>query len=200
MNQPDLYLSKMAHGLLGSEILKIASEIRAKAARGEKVYNLTVGDFRPDQFPVPELLKNTVIEAYQAGETNYPPSDGMMELRQAIGRFYADKLGLEYPLTGIVVTSGVRPSLYGTYRVLLDPGETLTYPVPSWNNHHYAWILGARPAEVVGRFENHFLPSAADLKPFLPETRVLMLNSPLNPAGTAYTEAGMERIVAAVLD
>jgi aspartate aminotransferase len=200
MEQPDRYLSQMAHGLVGSEILKIAAEIRAKAARGEKVYNLTVGDFRPDQFPVPELLRKTISEAYAANETNYPPSDGMPELRQAISEFYADRLGLEYQIPNIVVTGGVRPSIYGAYRVLLDPGETLVFPVPSWNNNHYAWLLGSKAAEVIGRYETHFLPTAEDLKPYLHEARVILLNSPLNPAGTVYTESQLERVVAAILD
>ena len=200
MNQTEPFLSRMAQGLTGSEILKIAGEIRAKAARGEKVYNLTVGDFRSDQFPIPGALHAAISEAYQGGETNYPPSDGIVDLRQAVAAFYAERLGLEYPTSAVVITGGVRPAIYGTYRTLLDPGEALLYPVPSWNNNHYAWLVGAKGLEVAGRRESDFLPTAEDLKPFLPEARVLILNSPLNPSGTAYTEAELERVVAAILD
>lgn len=200
MKPPEHNLSQMAHGLIGSEILKIAAEIRAKVAKGEKVFNLTVGDFRPDQFAIPDVLKSAIAEGYAAGETNYPPSDGILELRQAISQFYAERLGLDYQIPEIVVTGGVRPSIYGAYRVLLDPGETLLYPLPSWNNNHYAWLVGARPLEVTARPETNFLPTAEDLKPFLKDTRVLLLNSPLNPAGTVYSESGLERVVAAILD
>jgi aspartate aminotransferase len=190
----------MAHGLVGSEILKIAAEIRAKASRGEKVYNLTVGDFRSDQFPIPALLKQAVRDAYLSGETNYPPSDGISELRQAVAEFYAERLGLDYAVQNVVITGGARPAIYGTYRTLLDPEEVLLYPVPSWNNNHYAWLVGAKGTPVPGRREADFLPTAEDLKPWIGESRVLILNSPLNPAGTAYTESELAKIVALILD
>ena len=66
MTQQNIFLSQMSQGLIGSEILKIAGEIRAKIARGEPVYNLTVGDFRPDLFPIPRPLLEGIIEALRA--------------------------------------------------------------------------------------------------------------------------------------
>jgi aspartate aminotransferase len=200
MTQPSLDLSQMAHGLVGSEILKIAAQIRARIAAGETVANLTVGDFRPDQFPIPAGLGEAIRAAYDGGETNYPPSDGMPDLRQAVARLYAERLGLEYPVASVVIAGGVRPVLYCSYRTLLDPGETLLYPVPSWNNNHYAWLVGAKGQPVVARRETDFLPSASDLAPHLGDARVLILNSPLNPAGTAYDAAELEKIVAMILD
>ncbi len=193
-------LSRMAAGLVGSEILKIAGEIRAKVARGEKVYNLTVGDFRPDLFPIPDALRDGVIDALRAGETNYPPSDGLPQLRSAVAEFYAERLGLEYPVECVVVAGGVRPAIYAAYRTLLDPGDTLLYPVPSWNNNHYAWLVGARPEAVAAGPESDFLPTAEDLAPRLAGARVLLLNTPLNPAGTLYDERELERIVRLILD
>jgi aspartate aminotransferase len=200
MTQPSLDLSQMAHGLVGSEILKIAAQIRARIAAGDTVANLTVGDFRPDQFPIPAGLGEAIRAAYDGGETNYPPSDGMPDLRQAVARLYAERLGLEYPVASVVIAGGVRPVLYCSYRTLLDPGETLLYPVPSWNNNHYAWLVGAKGQPVVARRETDFLPSASDLAPHLGDARVLILNSPLNPAGTAYDAAELEKIVAMILD
>jgi aspartate aminotransferase len=196
----DLPVSAMAKGLVGSEILKIAAEIRAKIAAGQKVVNLTVGDFKPDVFGIPGVLKAAIAEAYDKGETNYPPSDGVPELRNAVRQFYIDRLGLDYSTASIVIAGGVRPVIYCTYRTLLDPGETLAYPVPSWNNNHYAWLVGAKGQPIIARRETNFLPTAADLKPFLAGTRVLILNSPLNPAGTAYGEDELARIVAMILD
>ncbi len=190
----------MSNGLVGSEILKIAAEIRANIAAGEKVLNLTVGDFRPDLFAIPETLRDGVIDALRTGETNYPPSDGILELRKAVAAFYAERLGLEYPVSGIVISSGVRPTLYTAYRTLLDPGDTIVYPVPSWNNNHYAWLCGAKGVQVEAGPESDFLPTAAALKPHLAGARVLALNSPLNPAGTAYTEPEIEKIVGLILD
>jgi len=193
-------VSGMAHGLVGSEILKIAAEIRARIAQGEDVVNLTVGDYRPDLFPIPPELGRAVRDAYAANQTNYPPSDGVPELREAVSRFYAERLGLDYPAASIVIGSGVRPALYCTYRTFLDPGDGLLFPVPSWNNNHYAWLCGARPLPVVAGADVRFLPTAEMLRPFVGEARMLTLCSPLNPAGTCYDEAELERITGLVLD
>lgn len=193
-------VSRMAHGLVGSEILKIAAEIRAKIAAGEKVINLTVGDYRPDLFPIPGALREAILGAYAENQTNYPPSDGVPELRNAVARFYAERLGLEYPVASVVIGSGVRPALYCTFRTFLDPGDTLLFPVPSWNNNHYAWLCGAKPLAVTAGPDVQFLPTAEILKPHLGAARMLTLNSPLNPAGTCYSEAELERIVGLILD
>ena len=81
-------LSALARGLTGSEILKISSEVRVAVASGKEILNLTVGDFSPSEFRIPPELERDIIEALRAGETNYPPSDGTMELRRAVIRFY----------------------------------------------------------------------------------------------------------------
>lgn len=200
MTQQQIFLSRMAEGIVGSEVLKIASEIRAKIAKGERVFNLTVGDFRPDLFPIPEALRDEVVNALRAGETNYPPSDGIPQLRETVAAFYAEALGLDYPASSVIVSGGVRPALYTVFRTFLSPGDVLLYPVPSWNNNHYAWLVGAKPVEVVARPESHFLPTAEELRPHLARARVLLINTPLNPAGTAYTEAELEKIVGLILD
>jgi aspartate aminotransferase len=199
-NRTPVTLSRMSAGLIGSEILKIAGEIRAKVARGDRVFNLTVGDFRPDIFPIPETLREGVIAALRAGETNYPPSDGMPQLRAAVADFYRRRLALDYPVSSIVVAGGVRPAIYATYRTLLDPGDALLYPVPSWNNNHYAWLVGARGLAVAAGAGSRFLPTAEELAPHIRGARVVLLNSPLNPAGTLYAEDELEAIVRLVLD
>src|SRR5437870_5098622 len=68
-------LCAMAQALIGSEILRIASEIRAAKGRGDKICDLTVGDFSSREFPIPDKLREGVARALAAGETNYPPSD-----------------------------------------------------------------------------------------------------------------------------
>jgi len=65
-------VSDMADGLKGSEIIKLAGEVRAKIAAGEKIYNLTIGDFNPEIFPIPSALEEEVINAYKNKLTNYP--------------------------------------------------------------------------------------------------------------------------------
>ncbi|NBD10399.1 MULTISPECIES: pyridoxal phosphate-dependent aminotransferase [Corallococcus] len=199
-SRDDTTVGTMVRGLVGSEILRIAAEIRELVAKGNKVCNLTVGDFSPREFPVPDGLRDQIGTALQAGETNYPPSDGVLELRQAVQRFYERSLGLKYPLEGIVIAGGARPIIYATYRAVLDPGDVVVYPVPSWNNNHYAHMLGAKSVVVTTDADAGFMPTLAQLEPHLSTARLLCLCSPLNPTGTMVDPAALraicERIVA----
>jgi aspartate aminotransferase len=158
-----------------------------------------VGDFSPREFPIPTELRDFIGEALKAGETNYPPADGMPELRQAVQKFYARGLGLNYPLDGIVIASGARPIVYGTFRTVVDAGDVVVYPVPSWNNNHYCHLVGARGIPLTTRAEEGFLPTAAALQPHLHSARLLALNTPLNPAGTVLREGELRRITEAVV-
>src|SRR5438105_4804220 len=99
----------MARGLVGSEILKIAAEIRVKQTAGQKIANFTVGDFSSKEFPIPDLLREGTQRALAAGETNYPPSDGTLRLREAVRDFYGARLQLDVPLESIVIAGGSRP-------------------------------------------------------------------------------------------
>ena len=116
-------VSHLAQGLRGSEILKIAAEIRALQKQGQPVCNLTVGDFDPKHFPIPTGLADAIVRAYGRGETNYPPSDGMPQLREAVQRSYERDLLLRYPLASFLVASGARPVIYAAYRATVDPGD-----------------------------------------------------------------------------
>jgi aspartate aminotransferase len=174
----------MAAGLVGSEILRIAGEIRALRQSGAAVCDLTVGDFSPREFRIPERLLEETGLALARGETNYPPAAGLPELREAIRTFYARELGLHYPVEAVLVAGGARPVIYGIYRALVDPGDRVVYPVPSWNNNHYVHMVGGQGVPVTCRAENRFLPTAEELRPHLRGARLLALNSPLNPAGT----------------
>ena len=196
----DRRVSTMAGGLVGSEILKIAADIRALVAGGAEVCNLTVGDFSPKQFRIPQVLERDIIQALQNGETNYPPSEGVPELRRAVGDFYQRWLGLTYGLESILVTAGSRPGIFSTYAALVDPGDTVVYPVPSWNNNHYVHMTGARGVAVVCGSENAFLPTRALLEPHIRGARLLALNSPLNPSGTAFTAEALSEICDLVLE
>ena len=81
-------LGTMARGLIGSEILKIAGEIRVAMTAGQKIANYTVGDFAPAQFPIPDKLREATLAALSRGETNYPPSDGVPVISMPFTRLY----------------------------------------------------------------------------------------------------------------
>jgi aspartate aminotransferase len=196
----DASLSDLARGVVGSEILKIAAQIRALKAQGAEICNLTVGDFDPTQFPIPEKLLAGVQKALADGHTNYPPSDGVLALREAVARFYARGLDLAYPVESVLITGGARPLLYGTYRTILDPGDVAIYPVPSWNNNHYAYLCGVKAIELTVRADANFFPTPDELRPYLGSARLLLINSPLNPTGTVIDPEVLRRICELVVD
>ncbi len=196
----DAGLSALARGVVGSEILRIAAEIRALKAGGAAICNLTVGDFDPQYFPVPDELLEGTRKALAEGQTNYPPSDGVVALREAVVRLYARELGLNYPVESVLVAGGARPLLYGAYRTLIDPGDVAVYPVPSWNNNHYAYLSGARGVAVPVSAATNFFPTVDQLRPHLAVARMLVINSPLNPTGTAIARAELEAISTLVVE
>jgi len=196
---PRLGLCRMARDLIGSEILRIAGEIRAAQARGDKICNLTVGDFSSKEFPIPALLREALVRALDAGETNYPPSDGVLRLREAVREFYRTRLQLDIPLEATVIAGGSRPVIYATYSVLVEPGDVVVYPVPSWNNNHYCHLVGARGVALATSPDEDFLPTAAALQPHLRTARLIALNTPLNPAGTVLRRDELRRITEAVV-
>jgi aspartate aminotransferase len=197
---PGRRAGRMAAGLIGSEILKIAAEMRARVATGRPVCDLTVGDFNPRHFPIPQLLADAVRDALAAGETNYPPANGMPDLRRAVGRFYERDLGLSYPLESILICGGARPIVYCAYRTVCDPGDRIVYPVPSWNNNHYVHLVEGVGVPVPCRAEDRFLPTREALAAALPGARLVALNSPLNPTGTAMRREVLDGICEAILE
>ena len=197
---PNQGLGEMVSNLVGSEILRISGEVRALAESGRPVLNLTVGDFSPKQFRIPRELEQGIGRALAAGQTNYPPSDGLPELKRAVGDYYRAVLGLDYPQEAILVAGGARPLIYALYRALLDPGDVVVYPIPSWNNNHYCHLAGARGIAVETSAENGFQPTAAALAPHLAGASLLSINSPLNPAGTGFHRDELAAIARLVVE
>jgi aspartate aminotransferase len=192
--------SELARHLTASGILRIAAEVREMMSRGEPVANLTVGDFAPTEFRIPEFLSDAIAEAVRGGETNYPPSSGMPVLRDALRAVYAHDLRLEYDARSVVIASGARPIIYGTYRALVNRGDRVVFPVPSWNNQYYCVLVEAEGVSVPAGPETAFLPTADSLREAIRGARMLVLNSPANPTGTAFTPAALAEICDLVLE
>ena len=192
--------SQVARELAGSMILAIGAEVRALAASGKPICNLTVGDFNPAEFAIPKSLLDGITTALQAGQTNYPPSDGIEPLRRAISEFYTRRQGVTYPIASVLVTSGARPAIYGAYRAVVDPGDRVVYPVPSWNNNYYSQLIGAEQVPVICGADTSFLPTADMLASAVRGARLLVVNSPLNPTGTLFDADTLAEICDLVLD
>lgn len=193
-------VSVLANTLIGSEIIKIGNEVNEMKRKGAKIANLTIGDFDPSIFPIPVELKEEIIKAYNEGHTNYPPADGILPLRETIVDVLVDRYQLTYATTDILVAGGSRPLIYATYLALVDPGDKVIYPAPSWNNNHYCHLSSANGVAVETTVENNFMPTAAQLKPHLEGATLLALCSPLNPTGTMFTKAQLEEICDIVIE
>ena len=150
----NLKVSLMAETLIGSEIIRIAAEINEKIKKGEKIYNFTIGDFDPKIFPIPAELETEIISAYQDKQTNYPAANGIVELRKVVSAFLNNSEGLNYSPDEILISAGARPLIYAVYTTLLDAGDKVLFPLPSWNNNHYCHMAGAEPVMVETSPEN----------------------------------------------
>jgi aspartate aminotransferase len=187
-------VSVLAQNLHGSEIIKIAGEINELKKQGQNIANLTIGDFDADIYPIPSELKDGIIEAYNKNQTNYPPADGMLSLRESVSDFLKSRLGLDYASNQILISGGSRPLIYSTYLALVDPGDKVVFPTPSWNNNHYCDLTGAEAIMVETRAENNFMPTADEIAPHLKGATLLALCSPLNPTGTMFDKKDLEEI------
>lgn len=193
-------VSVMAENLIGSEIIKLAGEVKAKIAQGKKIHNLTIGDFDSSIFPIPTELKDEIIQAYNDGETTYPAANGVESLRKEVSVFLKEKQGLSYDANAILISGGARPLIYALYQTIIDANDNVLFPVPSWNNNHYSHLSAARQIIVETKPENDFMPTAAELKPFIAEANLVALCSPLNPTGTTFTKEGLAEICQLILD
>lgn len=192
--------SAIAGTLVGSEILKIAADVRALVASGRDICNLTVGDFSPAEFRIPDVLERGIVEALKRGETNYPPSDGILPLREAVRSLYRRELGFTPDLASIIITAGSRPGIYATYATLIDPGDRVIYPAPSWNNNHYVHLSAAEGVQVACDAASNFLPTRASLAEAVRGARLLALCSPLNPSGTSFSADALRAICDLVVE
>jgi aspartate aminotransferase len=124
----------------------------------------------------------------------------MPALRSVVADWYQRELGIEYTPDDVVITSGSRPAIYGTFITLVDPGDRVVFGVPSWNSNYYCHLSGATPVAVPCDASAAFLPNAQQLQAAVRDARMLVLNSPLNPCGTAFDAQSLGAICDVVLE
>lgn len=193
-------LSELAETLIPSEIIKLGNEISERIKQGQKIYNFTIGDFDPKIFPIPAELEEEIINAYRDKKTNYPPANGIVELRKSVSEFIERNIGLSYDPSSFLISGGGRPLIYAAYRTICDRGDKVIYPVPSWNNNHYTHFIEGEHICFETTAENNFLPTAEELIPHFKDATLLALCSPLNPTGTVFSKEQLSQICQAVLE
>ena len=191
--------SKLAETLVGSEIVKLGNAISERVRNGEHIYNYTIGDFNPKIFPIPIELEQNIVQAYLDKQTNYPPGDGVLELRQSVSSFIKNWENLDYNVSEILIAAGGRPLIYTIFSILVDVGDKVVYAAPSWNNNHYTNLINAQHCIINCSPENNFMPTPAEIAPHLKGTTLLCLCSPQNPTGTTLSKTSLEEICELVL-
>ncbi|PZR34565.1 pyridoxal phosphate-dependent aminotransferase [Caulobacter segnis] len=181
-----------------SATIAISAKARALKAAGRDVIALSAGE--PD-FDTPDNIKNAAIEAIKAGKTKYTDPDGMPELKAAICAKFKRENGLEYKPSQIHVAPGGKPVIYNALVATLNPGDEVIIPAPYWVSYPDMTLLaGGTPVSVETTAESGFkiTPDALEAA-ITPKTKWLIINSPSNPSGGAYTRAELQAIAEVLL-
>ncbi|NGP54628.1 pyridoxal phosphate-dependent aminotransferase [Thioalkalivibrio sp. XN8] len=175
--------------------------VTAKAAElkraGKDIIGLGAGE--PD-FDTPAHIREAAIEAIRAGRTRYTAVEGILELREAICEKFRRDNHIEYQPDQVLVSSGAKQSIYNLCMALLGPGDEAIIPAPYWVSYPDMVLLAdATPVIVAAGPEQHFKITPAQLEAAItPRTRLLILNSPSNPTGVAYSRAELAALAEVV--
>jgi aspartate aminotransferase len=192
-------LSKVGNGIVGSEIIKISQQIK-EIAKNKPVANLTIGDFDSKKWPIPFRLKQLIEKYYEQNYTNYPNSQGELSLREAVSNYLNSQYELNYKPSEILIGGGVRPLIYTVYKGTVNQGESVIYPVPSWNNNHYCFLHGATKKEIECKPENSFFPTVSDIENSIDDsTSLICICSPQNPTGRVIPSETLKGICEVII-
>ncbi len=171
-----------------STILQIGA--RASAMKREGLPVIILGAGEPD-FDTPDNVKEAAKAAIDRGETKYTALDGTPELKKAIAGKFKRENGIDYALDEITVATGAKQILFNAFMASINPGDEVIIPTPYWTSYSdIVEICGGVPVLIPCDAAAGFRLKADQLeKAITPKTRWLLLNSPSNPSGAAYSEA-----------
>jgi aspartate aminotransferase len=174
-------------GRLGTEsAFEVLARAKALEAAGQTIVHLEIGE--PD-FPTAGHIVEAAVEALRAGQTHYVPAPGIPALREAVAAFLERTGRMRVPPDRVVVTPGAKPIMFFTILALAGPGDEVLYPDPGFPMYEsITSFAGATPVPVPLRESNGFRIDVAELERLItPRTRLLIINSPHNPCGSALT-------------
>ena len=169
-----------------SATIAVSQKARDLKAQGRDVIGLGAGE--PD-FDTPQNIKDAAIDAIRRGETKYTPVAGIQPLREAIAQKFKRENGLDYKASQTLVGTGGKQILYNAFVATLNPGDEVVIPAPYWVSYPEMVLLnGGTPVFVETRLEENFKVRPEALEAAItPKTKWVLLNSPSNPSGAAYT-------------
>jgi aspartate aminotransferase len=182
-----------------SPTIAVTDKARVLKAAGRNIIGLGVGE--PD-FDTPDNIKQAAIKAIESGRASkYTAVDGIPELKAAIVRKFKRENGLDYKPSQIIVGTGGKQVLYNAFVATMNPGDEVIIPAPFWVSYPDMVLLaGGEPVEVKTTIESGYKLAAATLeKAITPKTKWLLLNSPSNPTGAAYTRAELKALTDVLL-
>jgi aspartate aminotransferase len=176
-----------------SPTMAVTQKARELKEAGRDVIGLGAGE--PD-FDTPENIKSAAIDAIRRGDTKYTNVDGTPALKQAIVDKFHRENGLEYNVGQVSVASGGKQIIYNAMVATVDEGDEVVIPAPYWVSYpDIVHLCGGKPVFVRCPENNGFKLRAEDLEAAItPRTKWLILNSPSNPTGAAYTAAELKAL------
>jgi aspartate aminotransferase len=192
-------VSRRVQRVKPSPTLAVTARAARLKAQGKDVIGLGAGE--PD-FDTPAHIAQAGIEAIQDGFTRYTNVDGIDELKDAIiGKFQRDN-ALTYERSQILVSSGAKQTIYNLCMAVLDPGDEAVIPAPYWVSYPDMVLLadGLPVMPFAGMAQGYKITPRQLAAAITPKTRLLLLNSPCNPTGAAYTRAELKALGEVLLE
>jgi len=188
-----VFLADSLKRIKPSATIAVTDKARALKAAGRNVIGLGAGE--PD-FDTPGNIKLAAINAIERGETKYTNVDGIAELKAAVVRKFKRENNLDYKPSQITVGTGGKQVIYNALMATLNPGDEVIIPAPYWVSYPDMVLLaGGEPVAVVTTMESGFKmkPEALE-RAITPKTKWIILNSPSNPTGAAYTRTELKAL------
>jgi len=181
-----------------SATIAVTQKARELKNAGRDVIGLGAGE--PD-FDTPDNIKEAAIAAIKRGETKYPPVSGIAPLREAIANKFKRENGLDYRPEQTIVGTGGKQILFNAFMATLNPGDEVIIPTPYWVSYpEMVAICGGTSVFAPTNIDNGFKLTAEALeKAITPKTKWLLMNSPSNPSGAAYSEAELRSLADVLL-
>ncbi|MCW2314933.1 aspartate aminotransferase [Rhodoblastus acidophilus] len=181
-----------------SATIAVTQKARELRAQGREILSLSVGE--PD-FDTPDNIKAAAVAAIQRGETKYGPVAGILPLREAIAKKFKRENGLDYKPTQCIVGTGGKQILFNALMASLNPGDEAIVSAPYWVSYpEIVALCGGTAVIVPTRAEQGYkLQPAALEQAITPRTKWVILNSPSNPSGAAYTRDELKALTDVLL-